>query len=102
VMFFLNENLWPTITLIMSLAAILLTSLLMVGWLERVPSGGTERERKVTAKIGPVFRRGVTPARLATAVRLSLLIPESAGFGWRPFAWNSRLFRGAARSRVGL
>ena len=32
VMFFLNENLWPTMTLIMPLAAILLTALVMVGW----------------------------------------------------------------------
>ena len=31
-MFFLNENLWPTMTLIMPLAAILLTALVMVGW----------------------------------------------------------------------
>jgi len=32
VMFFLNENLWPTITLMISLAAILLMILVMVGW----------------------------------------------------------------------
>jgi hypothetical protein len=31
-MFFLNENLWPTLTLIVSLAAILLMALVMVGW----------------------------------------------------------------------
>jgi hypothetical protein len=31
-MFFSNENLWPTMTLMMSLAAILLTTLVMVGW----------------------------------------------------------------------
>jgi hypothetical protein len=31
-MFFLNENLWPTMTLMASLAAILLTTLVMVGW----------------------------------------------------------------------
>jgi hypothetical protein len=31
-MFFLNENLWPTMTLMISLAAILLTTLVMVGW----------------------------------------------------------------------
>ena len=30
-MFFLNENLWPTITLMISLAAILLTTLVMAG-----------------------------------------------------------------------
>jgi hypothetical protein len=32
VMFFLNENLWPTTTLMISLTAILLTTLAMVGW----------------------------------------------------------------------
>ena len=32
VMFLLNENLWPTMTLIVSLAAILLMILVMVGW----------------------------------------------------------------------
>ncbi len=32
VMFFLNENSWPAITLIVSLAAILLTTLIVVGW----------------------------------------------------------------------
>jgi hypothetical protein len=31
-MFFSHENLWPTITLIVSLAAILLMILVMVGW----------------------------------------------------------------------
>jgi hypothetical protein len=31
-MFFSNENLWLTMTLILSLAAILLTTLVMVGW----------------------------------------------------------------------
>ena len=31
-MFFLNENLWPTMTLIVSLAAILLTAFVMAGW----------------------------------------------------------------------
>jgi hypothetical protein len=102
-MFFLNENLWPTMTLMASLVAILLTTLVMVGWRQgRVPSGGTVRERNVTAKIGPVFRRGVTPARPATAVRLSLSIPGRAGFGWRPFVWNSRPLRGADCGRVHL
>jgi hypothetical protein len=32
VMFVLNENLWPTMTLTVSLVAILLTTLVMVGW----------------------------------------------------------------------
>jgi hypothetical protein len=32
VMFFLNENYWPAMTLIVSLAAILLTTLVVVGW----------------------------------------------------------------------
>ena len=32
VMFFLNENSWPAMTLIVSLAAILLTTLIVVGW----------------------------------------------------------------------
>jgi hypothetical protein len=32
VMFFLNENLWPTMTLIVSLAAILLTAFVAAGW----------------------------------------------------------------------
>jgi hypothetical protein len=32
VMFFLNENSWPAMTLIVSLAAILLTALVVVGW----------------------------------------------------------------------
>jgi hypothetical protein len=31
VMFFLNENLWPTMTLIVSLAAILLTTFVIIG-----------------------------------------------------------------------
>ena len=31
VMFFLNENLWPTMTLMVSIAAILLTTLVMAG-----------------------------------------------------------------------
>ena len=31
-MFFLNENLWPTITLMISLAAILLMALAIFGW----------------------------------------------------------------------
>jgi hypothetical protein len=31
-MFFSHENLWPTMTLIVSLAAILLMILVMVGW----------------------------------------------------------------------
>ncbi len=41
--FYVNENLWPTITLMVSLAAILLTLLVIV------------REHNVTAKIGRVF-----------------------------------------------
>jgi hypothetical protein len=32
VMFFLNENLWPTMTLMTALAAIFLMALVMVGW----------------------------------------------------------------------
>lgn len=32
VMFFLNENSWPAMTLIVSLAATLLTTLVVVGW----------------------------------------------------------------------
>jgi hypothetical protein len=32
VIFFLNENYWPAMTLIVSLAAILLTTLVVVGW----------------------------------------------------------------------
>ena len=32
VMFFLNENLWLTMTLMVSLVAILLATLVMVGW----------------------------------------------------------------------
>jgi hypothetical protein len=32
VMFCWNENLWPAMTLIVSLVAILLTTLVMVGW----------------------------------------------------------------------
>lgn len=32
VMFFLYENIWPTMTLMVSLAAILLTLLVMVCW----------------------------------------------------------------------
>jgi hypothetical protein len=31
-MFFLNENLWPTITLMTSLAAIFLMALVIFGW----------------------------------------------------------------------
>jgi len=31
-MFFLNENLWPTLTLMTSLAAILLMALAIFGW----------------------------------------------------------------------
>jgi hypothetical protein len=31
-MFFLNENLWPTMTLIVPLAAILVMILVIVGW----------------------------------------------------------------------
>ena len=31
-MFFSNENLWPTMTLMISLTAILLTTFVMVGW----------------------------------------------------------------------
>jgi hypothetical protein len=76
-MFFLNDNLWPTITLMVSLAAILLTTLVMVGRHRgRVQADGT--------------------------VRLSLSIPGHAGLGWRPLAGNSRLLHGAARSRVDL
>ena len=32
VMFFLNENLWPTMTLMTSFAAILLTAFVVAGW----------------------------------------------------------------------
>ena len=32
VMFFLNENSWPAMTLILLLATILLTTLIVVGW----------------------------------------------------------------------
>ncbi len=32
VSFFLNENSWPATTLIVSLAAVLLTTLIVVGW----------------------------------------------------------------------
>jgi hypothetical protein len=38
VMFCLNENLWPTMTLIVSLAAILLMILVMVGWRQEASS----------------------------------------------------------------
>jgi hypothetical protein len=31
-MFFSNENLWPTITLIVSLEAVLLTAFIVAGW----------------------------------------------------------------------
>ena len=31
-MFFLNENLWPTMTLMIPLLAIVLTTFVMVGW----------------------------------------------------------------------
>ena len=79
-MFYLNENLWPTITLMASLAAILLAVLV----------GGTARGRNVTANIGLAFRRDVTLARPATAVRVSL-----SGTDWQLVARNSRLLRGA-------
>ena len=76
-MFFLNDNLWPTITLMVSLAAILLTTLVMVGRCRRrIQADGT--------------------------VRLSLSIPGYAELGWRPFARNSRLLRGADRHRMHL
>jgi hypothetical protein len=76
-MFFLNDNLWPTTTLMVSLAAILLTTLVMVSRRRgRVQADGT--------------------------VRLSLSIPGHAGLGWRAFARNSRLLRGADRRRMHL
>jgi hypothetical protein len=40
VMFFLNENLWPTMTLIASLVAILLITFAIVGWRRRCDQPG--------------------------------------------------------------
>jgi hypothetical protein len=71
VMYFFSDNRWPTMTLMVSLVAILLTGY-------------------VVFRLAPLESLAPLPA-----VSLSLSIPGCAGFGWRPFAWNSRLLPGA-------
>jgi len=75
--FFVNENLWSTMTLMASLAAILLTIFVVIGWRGgRVQADGN--------------------------VRVSLSTPGFTEFGWRPFAGNSRHLLSADRGRVHL
>ena len=74
-MFFLNENLWPTMTLMVPLAAILLMAFVVVGWRRgRVQFDGNSVIRN--PKAVPVSTR-------VRRVGLATLRQEFPTFAWR-------------------